>query len=77
MKQISINSHFVLQVHKQGIALGRSVDLSKFNNYEELIAELDRLFEFNGELMSPKKDWLIVYTDDENDMMLVGDDPWQ
>lgn len=53
------------------------MDLSKFNNYEELIAELDRLFEFNGELMSPKKDWLIVYTDDENDMMLVGDDPWQ
>ena len=64
------------KVHKQGIALGRSVDLSKFQNYEELIAELDMLFEFNGELMAPKKDWLIVYTDDEDDMMLVGDDPW-
>ncbi|KAF2583547.1 hypothetical protein F2Q68_00004194 [Brassica cretica] len=65
------------KVQKQGIALGRSVDLSKFQNYEELVTELDRLFEFNGELMAPKKDWLIVYTDDENDMMLVGDDPWQ
>lgn len=65
------------QVQKQGIALGRSVDLSKFNNYDELIAELDQLFEFDGELMAPKKNWLIVYTDDEGDMMLVGDDPWQ
>ncbi|PQQ06282.1 auxin response factor 2 [Prunus yedoensis var. nudiflora] len=65
------------KVHKQGIALGRSVDLTKFNNYEELIAELDQLFEFDGELMAPKKNWLIVYTDDEGDMMLVGDDPWQ
>ena len=65
------------QVLKQGIALGRSVDLAKFNNYDELIAELDRLFDFNGELMAPQKNWLIVYTDDENDMMLVGDDPWQ
>lgn len=65
------------KVHKQGIALGRSVDLSKFHDYDELVAELDRLFEFNGELMAPKKDWLIVYTDDEGDMMLVGDDPWQ
>ncbi|KAJ6761021.1 AUXIN RESPONSE FACTOR 4-RELATED [Salix purpurea] len=65
------------KVLKQGIALGRSVDLAKFNNYDELIAELDRLFEFNGELMAPQKNWLIVYTDDENDMMLVGDDPWQ
>ncbi|GMN27230.1 hypothetical protein TIFTF001_041005 [Ficus carica] len=64
------------KVHKQGIALGRSVDLTKFNNYAELVAELDRLFEFGGELMAPKKNWLIVYTDDESDMMLVGDDPW-
>ncbi|KAF2311534.1 hypothetical protein GH714_024615 [Hevea brasiliensis] len=43
------------KVHKQGIALGRSVDLTKFNNYNELIAELDRLFEFDGELMAPKR----------------------
>ncbi|CAN8264716.1 unnamed protein product [Cochlearia groenlandica] len=71
------SSRSCTKVIKQGIALGRSVDLSKFHTYEELIAELDKLFEFNGELIAPKKDWLIVYTDDENDMMLVGDDPWQ
>ncbi|KAK4256900.1 hypothetical protein QN277_006562 [Acacia crassicarpa] len=65
------------KVHKKGIALGRSVDLTKFSNYDELIAELDDLFEFGGELRSLKKDWLIVYTDNEGDMMLVGDDPWQ
>ncbi|CAI0548053.1 unnamed protein product [Linum tenue] len=65
------------KVHKQGIALGRSVDLSKFSNYKELIAELDRLFEFGGDLNDPKQNWMIVYTDDEGDMMLVGDDPWQ
>lgn len=65
------------QVHKQGIALGRSVDLTKFSDYDELVAELDQLFEFNGELKARGKDWLVVYTDDEGDMMLVGDDPWQ
>ncbi|CAM8883541.1 unnamed protein product [Rhodiola kirilowii] len=65
------------KVHKQGIALGRSVDLSKFNNYEELKAELDQLFEFGGELLASGSNWLLVYTDDEGDMMLVGDDPWQ
>uniref|UniRef100_A0A5B6YQR1 Auxin response factor n=1 Tax=Davidia involucrata TaxID=16924 RepID=A0A5B6YQR1_DAVIN len=65
------------KVHKQGIALGRSVDLTKFNNYDQLIAELDHLFEFYGELKARNKDWMIVYTDDEGDMMLVGDDPWQ
>ncbi|KAJ6823676.1 auxin response factor 2-like isoform X1 [Iris pallida] len=65
------------KVHKQGIALGRSVDLTRFNGYNEFIAELDRMFEFEGELMSPNKSWMVVYTDSEGDMMLVGDDPWQ
>ncbi|GFP82625.1 auxin response factor 2 [Phtheirospermum japonicum] len=65
------------KVQKQGSALGRSVDLSKFENYDELIAELDYIFEFNGELKARNKNWLVVYTDDEDDMMLVGDDPWE
>ncbi|XP_047311082.1 auxin response factor 2B-like isoform X2 [Impatiens glandulifera] len=65
------------KVHKQGIALGRSLDLTKFNNYEELISELDDIFEFHGELRGGDKNWLVVYTDDEGDMMLVGDDPWE
>ncbi|GJY01470.1 auxin response factor 2B [Tanacetum coccineum] len=67
----------ITQVHKQGTALGRSVDLTKFNNYDEFIAELDTLFEFHGELKDRTKTWVVVYTDDEGDMMLVGDDPWE
>lgn len=68
---------YYFQVHKQGIAFGRSVDLTKFTNYDELISELDQLFDFHGELKSRSRNWLVVYTDDEGDMMLVGDDPWQ
>lgn len=64
------------KVHKQGMALGRSVDLTKFNGYTELVAELDEMFDFNGELKGCSKEWMVVYTDYEGDMMLVGDDPW-
>ncbi|CAL4984371.1 unnamed protein product [Urochloa decumbens] len=64
------------KVHKQGIALGRSVDLTKFKGYTELVAELDEMFDFNGELKGSNKEWMVVYTDNEGDMMLVGDDPW-
>jgi hypothetical protein len=42
-----------------------------------LIAELDQMFDFNGELNSSSKNWMVVYTDNEGDMMLVGDDPWK
>ncbi|OIV97014.1 hypothetical protein TanjilG_03588 [Lupinus angustifolius] len=76
-KPFCVSARSCTKVHKKGIALGRSVDLTKYCDYNGLIAELDRLFEFGGELMSPNMDWLIVYTDNEGDMMLVGDDPWQ
>ncbi|XP_042460469.1 uncharacterized protein LOC122043982 [Zingiber officinale] len=58
---ISIYAHkvfdkmFLPTVHKQGVALGRSVDLTKFDGYDQLIEELDQLFEFKGELMAPNK----------------------
>ncbi|CAL0319805.1 unnamed protein product [Lupinus luteus] len=76
-KPSCVSARSCTKVHKKGIALGRSVDLTKYCDYNGLIAELDRLFEFGGELVSPNMDWFIVYTDNEGDMMLVGDDPWQ
>ncbi|KAG9448225.1 hypothetical protein H6P81_014353 [Aristolochia fimbriata] len=63
------------KVHMQGIAVGRAVDLTVMNGYDELIAELEQMFEIKGELC-PRNKWEVVFTDDEGDMMLVGDDPW-
>lgn len=59
----------------QGVAVGRAVDLTMLKGYDDLIDELENMFELKGELCPPKK-WVVVFTDDENDMMLVGDDPW-
>ncbi|XP_057813651.1 auxin response factor 11 isoform X2 [Cryptomeria japonica] len=64
------------KVHKQGNAVGRAVDLSKLHGYDELLNELEHLFNMEGALRDPKKGWQVVYTDNEGDMMLVGDDPW-
>lgn len=64
------------KVHKQGTALGRSVDLSRFDGYENLIVELDQMFEFNGDLADCSNGWQIIYTDDEGDIMMLGDYPW-
>lgn len=59
----------------QGVAVGRAVDLTTLKGYAELICELEEMFEIKGEL-HPRNKWEIVFTDDEGDMMLVGDDPW-
>lgn len=63
------------KVQMQGSAVGRAVDLTMLGGYDELVMELERMFEIHGELRHRKK-WQIAFTDDENDMMLVGDDPW-
>lgn len=62
------------KVQMQGMAVGRAVDLSMLDDYDQLLDELEEMFDIKGELHTHK--WEIVFTDDEGDMMLVGDDPW-
>ncbi|KAK9676749.1 hypothetical protein RND81_11G097600 [Saponaria officinalis] len=64
------------KVHKQGSLVGRAIDLSKLKSYEDLVNELEHLFGMDGLLRDPAKGWSILYTDKENDVMVVGDDPW-
>ena len=60
----------------QGVAVGRAVDLSMLEGYSQLIDELEEMFDIKGQLC-PRNKWEIVFTDDEGDMMLLGDDLWQ
>ncbi|KAL2939463.1 Auxin response factor 1 [Bienertia sinuspersici] len=65
------------KVHMQGVAVGRAVDLTRFDCYEDLLKKLEQLFDIKGELCCSSGKWQVVYTDNEDDMMMVGDDPWQ
>ncbi|XP_021888215.1 LOW QUALITY PROTEIN: auxin response factor 1-like [Carica papaya] len=64
------------KVHMQGIAVGRAVDLTRFDCYDDLLKKLEEMFDIEGELSGSMKKWKVVYTDDEDDMMMVGDEPW-
>ncbi|KAF8379733.1 hypothetical protein HHK36_029181 [Tetracentron sinense] len=63
------------KVQMQGIAVGRAVDLTVLEGYDQLVNELEEMFDIKGELC-PRNKWEVVFTDDEGDMMLMGDDPW-
>ncbi|GAA0172460.1 hypothetical protein LIER_26283 [Lithospermum erythrorhizon] len=66
-----------VKVHKSG-SFGRSLDISKFSSYNELRSELARLFGLDGLLEDPERSgWQLVFVDRENDVLLLGDDPWQ
>ncbi|KAG1331226.1 Auxin response factor 7 [Cocos nucifera] len=64
------------KVHMQGMAVGRAVDLTRLDGYDELLRKLEEMFGIEGELTGAAKKWQVIYTDDEDDTMLVGDDPW-
>lgn len=63
------------KVHMQGVAVGRAVDLTVLSGYDELVKELKEMFDIQEELHARNK-WEIVFTDDEGDVMLMGDHPW-
>ncbi|KAK2968974.1 hypothetical protein RJ640_012428 [Escallonia rubra] len=76
LNSLSSSKRSCTKVHKQGNLVGRAIDLSRLNGYDDLLTELERLFSMEGLLRDPEKGWRILYADDESDMMVVGDDPW-
>ncbi|XP_065858545.1 auxin response factor 9-like [Euphorbia lathyris] len=74
-RQSSTSPRSRIKVKMQGVAVGRAIDLSMIKGYEQLLEDLEEMFDIKGQLHVRDK-WEIVYTDDEGDMMLVGDDPW-
>ncbi|KAL4383846.1 hypothetical protein GQ457_15G022300 [Hibiscus cannabinus] len=52
------------KVLKYGTALGRSIDLYQFNGYEDLIVELDHMFDFNGSLTDGSSGWHVTYIEE-------------
>ncbi|CAM8931581.1 unnamed protein product [Rhodiola kirilowii] len=65
------------KVYKRG-AVGRSIDITAYSGYDDLKQDLARRFGLEGQLEDRHKvGWKLVYVDHENDVLLVGDDPWE
>ncbi|PIA44594.1 hypothetical protein AQUCO_01700295v1 [Aquilegia coerulea] len=69
-------SRSCIKVHKYGTALGRVVDLTSLNSYDELMHQLDQMFDFKGNLKDQNSDWCVIYMDAEGDIMKIGDSAW-
>nr|XP_029147447.1 auxin response factor 19 isoform X2 [Arachis hypogaea] len=65
------------KVQKCG-SVGRCIDVTRYKGYDELRHDLARMFGIEGQLEDPQRtEWKLVYVDHENDILLVGDDPWE
>ncbi|KAJ6399579.1 hypothetical protein OIU77_020185 [Salix suchowensis] len=76
-QQVAPRVRTYTKVQKTG-SVGRSIDVSRFKNYEELCSAIECMFGLDGLLNNPKRSgWKLVYVDYENDVLLIGDDPWE
>lgn len=76
-KQVSPPLRTYTKVQKMG-SVGRSIDVTQFNGYEELRSAIACMFGLEGLLDDPRgSEWKLVYVDYEKDVLLVGDDPWE
>ncbi|XP_058098616.1 auxin response factor 6-like [Magnolia sinica] len=75
--QVNPPTRTFVKVHKLG-SFGRSLDITRFSSYNELRSELAHMFGLEGQLEDPlRSGWQLVFVDRENDVLLLGDDPWQ
>ncbi|KAL3840240.1 hypothetical protein ACJIZ3_024831 [Penstemon smallii] len=75
-QQVTPRFRTYTKIQKAG-SVGRSIDVSSFKNYDELRREIERMFGLEGLLNDSSSGWKLVYVDFENDVLLVGDDPWE
>ncbi|KAL9361731.1 hypothetical protein Peur_044516 [Populus x canadensis] len=65
------------KVYKRG-AVGRSIDIARYSGYAELKQDLARRFGIEGQFEDQQRiGWKLVYRDLDDDVLLVGDDPWE
>ncbi|KAG5009830.1 hypothetical protein AAZX31_07G127400 [Glycine max] len=64
-----------IKVQMQGIAVVRAVNLTTLDGYDQLVDELEKMFDIKGQLQNKNK-WVVLYADDDGDTILVGDEPW-
>ncbi|XP_062227028.1 auxin response factor 11-like isoform X2 [Phragmites australis] len=77
VKQMKPPVRTYTKVQKLG-SVGRSIDVTRFRDYHELRSAIACMFGLQGKLEHPgSSDWKLVYVDYENDVLLVGDDPWE
>lgn len=87
-KDVSVQGSGFVKVNKDGVGIGRKVDMRAHSSYENLAQTLEEMFfgmtgTTSGENVRPLRlldgssEFVLTYEDKEGDWMLVGDVPWR
>ncbi|CAN6903143.1 unnamed protein product [Brassica oleracea] len=87
-KDVSVKGSGFVKVNKDGVGIGRKVDVRAHSSYENLAQTLEEMFFGRTGTTSMEKvkplrlldgssEFVLTYEDKEGDWMLVGDVPWR
>ncbi|KAJ0229728.1 Auxin-responsive protein IAA12 [Hirschfeldia incana] len=87
-KGVSVHGSGFVKVNKDGVGIGRKVDMRAHSSYENLARTLEEMFfgmtgTTSVEMVKPLRlldgssEFVLTYEDKEGDWMLVGDVPWR
>ncbi|KAG5387547.1 hypothetical protein IGI04_039017 [Brassica rapa subsp. trilocularis] len=87
-KDVSVKGSGFVKVNKDGVGIGRKVDVRAHSSYENLAQTLEEMFFGRTGTASVEKvkplrlldgssEFVLTYEDKEGDWMLVGDVPWR
>jgi hypothetical protein len=63
------------QVYKQG-SISQDINVNHLSNYEGLRVTIAFLFNLM-DILDPDLGWELMYENNEEEVSLVGDDPWE
>ncbi|KAI4376964.1 hypothetical protein MLD38_014664 [Melastoma candidum] len=67
------SEHVFIKVYMEGYPIGRKIDLRAYDGYEKLSFAINYA---ENDAYTPQEEHTLVYEDNEGDMILVGDVPW-
>ncbi|AED93498.1 Auxin-responsive protein IAA28 [Arabidopsis thaliana] len=75
-KESDEEKELYVKINMEGVPIGRKVNLSAYNNYQQLSHAVDQLFS-KKDSWDLNRQYTLVYEDTEGDKVLVGDVPWE
>ncbi|XP_004494479.1 auxin-responsive protein IAA30 [Cicer arietinum] len=79
----SDHSSFFVKVYMEGIPIGRKLNILAHETYHELVNTLEQMFDttilWGNEMdrVQPERCHVLTYEDEEGDLVMVGDVPWE
>jgi len=64
-----------IEVYKQG-SLAKDINVNQLSNYEELRETIACMFNLK-DILDPDLGWQLTYENNEEEVFVVGDDPWE